>query len=143
LGVLIRPDDIDDRTVPVPAPHVAIVEIDEGGLLIDEEAGRGYALNATASLLWTLFDSVSPLGDVIDDVSAAFGAPRRDVAGNVHGLVRSFGELGLLANVTRNIASVPIDIEYVDLDECGEPVPPGPPDASSFDARYLPAPPNA
>jgi hypothetical protein len=141
--VLISPDDVDDRTVPLPAPHVAIVAIDDGGLLVDEEAGRGYALNSTASLLWTLFDSASPLGDLIDDVSAAFGAPRPEVAHSVHGLVRFFGEVGLFENVTRNIASVPIDIEYVDVDECGEPIPPDAPEGPSFDARYLVAPPNA
>jgi hypothetical protein len=64
--VIIRPDGIDDRTVPLPAPHVAIVEVDDGGLLVDEEAGRGYPVNATASLLWKLLDSVSPIGQLID-----------------------------------------------------------------------------
>ena len=139
--MLIRPDDIDDRTVPIPAAHVAIVEIDDGGLLVDEEAGRGYPVNATASLLWTLLDSVSPVGELIDDVSAAFGAPRREVADSIHGLVRTFGRLGLLENVERDFASLPIDIEYVDVDECGEPVVAAA--APSFDARYLVAPPNA
>ncbi|MDQ1565413.1 MAG: hypothetical protein QOF96_293 [Actinomycetota bacterium] len=140
--MVIRFDDIDDRTVPIPAAHVAIVEIDDGGLLVDEEAGRGYALNATASLLWRLLDSRSPLGDLIDDVSAAFGVPRTDLADSCLGLVRAFGELGLLENVTRSLASLPIDIDYVDLDECGEPVRP-PTDGPSFDSRYLAAPPNA
>jgi hypothetical protein len=112
-------------------------------VVVDEEAGRGYALNATASLVWKLLDSVSPLGDLIDDVSAAFAAPRADVAGSVHGLVRFFGELGLFDNVTRNISSVPIDIEFVDVDECGEPIPPAAADGPSFDSRYLAAPPNA
>jgi hypothetical protein len=122
---------------------VALIEVDDGGVLVDEEAGRGYALNATGSLLWTLFDSVSPLGDLIDDVSATFTAPRQDIADSVLGLVRFFGELGLFDNVTRNIASVPIDIEYVDVDDCGEPIPPGAAQGPSFDDRYLEAPPNA
>ena len=139
--MLISPDEVDDRTVPIPTAHAGLVEVDDGGVLVDEEAGRGYALNATASLLWTLFDSVSPLGDVVDDVSAAYGVPREDVAGSVHGLVHFFGELGLFDNVTRSLYSVPVEIEYVDLDECGEPVPPA--DRPSFGARYLEAPPNA
>jgi hypothetical protein len=141
--VLISPDEVDDRTVPLPAPHIAFVEVEDRGVVVDEEAGRGYALNATASLVWKLLDSVSPLGDLIDDVSAAFAAPRADVAGSVHGLVRFFGELGLFDNVTRNISSVPIDIEFVDVDECGEPIPPAAADGPSFDSRYLAAPPNA
>ena len=40
--------EVDDRTVPLPAAHVALVSVDAGGLLVDEEAGRAYALNATA-----------------------------------------------------------------------------------------------
>ena len=141
--MLISPDEVDDRTVPLPAAHVALVGVDDGGVLVDEEAGRAYALNATAALVWKLLDSTSPLGELIDDVTEVFDAPRQEVADNVHGLVRFFGELGLFENVTRNIASVPIDIEYVDLDECGEPVPPTPADGPTFDDRYLLVPPNA
>jgi hypothetical protein len=140
--VLINPDDVDDSTVPVAAPEVAMIEIDDGGLLVDVESGRGYALNATGSLLWTLFDSVSPLGDLIDDVSAAFAAPRDEVAVSVHGMVRAFGALGLLANVRRDIASLPVEVEFVDVDECGEVIAPVG-DQHSFDARYLHAPANA
>jgi len=124
-----------------PAAHVAGVEVGDGGLLVDEEAGRGYPVNATALLLWGLLDSVSPVGELVDDVGAAFGVPRQDIADGVIGLVRTFGALGLLENVARDFASIPIDIEYVDVDECGETVvgPAGP----SFDERYLSAPPNA
>ncbi|MEW6471648.1 MAG: PqqD family protein [Actinomycetota bacterium] len=139
--MLISPDEIDDRTVPVPTAHAALVEIDDAGVLVDEAAGRGYALNATASLLWKLFDSNSSLGEVIDDITAVFDVPRQEIADSVHGLVRFFGEMGLFDNVTRNVASLPVDIEYVDIDECGEPIPPGP--QPTFDARYLEAPPNA
>jgi coenzyme PQQ synthesis protein D (PqqD) len=139
--VLIHPEDIDDRTVPVPATHVAFVPVDDGGVIVDEAAGRGYAVNASASLLWTLLDAVSPLGAVVDDVSDVFGAPREEVQDRVHATVRFFAELGLFNNVTRRIESVPIDVEYVDLDECGEPVPPGP--APTFDERYVKSPPNA
>lgn len=139
--MLIRPDDVDDRTVPIPAAHIGIVEIDDGALLVDEEAGRGYAVNATAALLWRLLDSRSPLGDVIDDVSAAFGVSRQEVADSCHGLVRVLGELGLFENLARSFASLPVDIEYVDVDECGEPI--RPVDERSFDSRYLLAPPNA
>jgi hypothetical protein len=142
--MIIRPDDIDDRTVPLPASHVAIVDVDDdGGVLVDEEAGRGYPVNATASLIWKVLDSVSPIGEIIDDVSSTFGAPPSDVAASVHGLVRTFGQLGLLDNVSRDPASIPIDIEYVDLDACGEPVPPGANDGVASDERYLTAPPNA
>lgn len=140
--MLISPDDVDDRTIPLPVPHAAMIEIDDGGLLVDEEAGRGYALNATATRIWKLFDLKCPVGDLIDDVSAAYGVPRPEVADSVRGLVRTFGEYGLFENVARNIASIPIDVEYVDVDECGEVIQPAA-DGPSFDTRYLAAPPNA
>ena len=139
--MLIRPDDIDERTVPIPAAHVAFVRVDDGGVVVDEEAGRGYALNATASLLWTLLDSVSSLGELVDDVSDVFGVARDEVEDRVHATVRFFAEMGLFKNVTRRIESVPIDLEYVDLDECGEPISPGP--TPTFDDRYMDVPPNA
>jgi hypothetical protein len=47
----------------------------------------------------------------------------------------------MLDNVRRNLASLPMDIEYIDVDECGEVVPPEV--LPSFDARYVAAPPNA
>jgi hypothetical protein len=141
--VLIRPEEVNDQTVPVPSSHVGRVPVDDDGLLVDEEAGRAYPVNATASLLWTLLDGTSPLSDLVDDMSAAFGAPRPDVAGSVHQSVRTFGELGLLRNVMRNLASIPIDIEYVDPDECQERVPPESAETVSFDNRYMSAPPNA
>jgi hypothetical protein len=141
--LIIKPDEIDDRTVPLPAGHVALVPIEDAGLLVDEEAGRGYPVNATAALVWGLLDSESPLGDIIDDVSAAFGESRSDVALNVHGLARTFGELGLFRNVRRNLASVPIDIEYVDLDECGKSVRAGDDVGPLFDTRFVAVPPNA
>lgn len=140
--MLIRPDDIDEHTIPVPVPHAVFVRIGDSGLVVDVDAGRGYALNATASLLWTLFDSVSPLGELIDDVSAVYGAPREQVADSVHGLARFFGQMGFFSNVKRSMASLPVDFEYVDLDECGEPIPPDATGAS-FDERYVAAPPNA
>ncbi len=140
--MIIGPDEIDDLTVPIPAPHVALLEMEEGGLLVDEEAGRAYPVNATASLVWKLLNSGSPIGDLIDEVSDTFGESRSEIAAAVHGLMRTFGELGLFENVLRSFASLPVDIEYVDLDECGEPVQP---DGAErfFDERYLTAPPNA
>ena len=134
------PGEIDDHTIPRPVSHAGLVEIDDGGVLVDEEAGRGYALNATASVLWSLFDSRSSLGELADDVSNMFGVPRQEVADSCHGLVRVLGELGLFENVARSFASLPIDITYAD--DCGEPNPPLS-DAPAFDSRYLVAPPNA
>lgn len=141
--MVIRPEELDEWTVLVPAPHVAIVEIDDGGLLVDEEAGRGYPVNATAALLWKLLDSVTPIGALIDDVSAAFDTSRPAVAESVYGLAQTFGHLGLFENVSRTFTSLPVDIHYADPNRCDEPAPAGSPGQVRFDGRYLPVPPNA
>jgi len=139
--VLINPIDVDDETVVVPADGAALVAVDADAVLVDEEAGRAFALNSTGALVWSLFDAGSPLGDVIDDVSDAFGVARDEVSASVHGLVRFFGELGFFENIQRDLASLPVDLQYVGAGDCGEPVPG--PDWRSLNARYLEAPPNA
>lgn len=143
-GVAITVNEIGEATVVMPGSHVGVVEVEDCLLLIDEGAGRGYPLNLTGSLVWQLLGSPAPLGELIEDLSAAYGAERPDVAHDVIGLVRNFGSLGLLEGVFRSLESVPIDIEFVDDDECNEPdAAGGRRDDAGFDARYLAAPPNA
>lgn len=143
FGVAITVNEIGESTVVVPGRHVGVVEVEDCLLLIDEGAGRGYPLNLTGSLVWQLLGSPAPLGELIEDLSAAYGAARPHVAHDVLGLVRNLGSLGLLEGVFRSLESVPIDLEFVD-DECSEPdADGGRPDCPDFDARYLAAPPNA
>lgn len=143
--MLIAPADIGEDTVVVPGSHVGVVEIEDRILLVDEAAGRGHALNPTATLVWRLLGTRVALGELIDEMSAAFSVPRREVDHSVIGLVRNLGALGLLDGVFRSLESVPIDIEFVDPDDCAEPEPPtgGRLEAPEFDAHYLAAPPNA
>ncbi|MGH9178397.1 MAG: PqqD family protein [Acidimicrobiales bacterium] len=136
--------EIGEATVVVPGDHVGVVEVEDCLLLVDEGAGRGYPLNITGSLVWQLLGSSAPLGELIEDLSAVFGAPRPDVAHDVIGLVRTFGSLGLLDGVFRSLESVPIDIEFVDADDCDAPdAPDARLDGPGLDTRYLAAPPNA
>lgn len=139
----IAPGQVDETTVVAPARHVGTVAVGERAVLVDESAGRGWALNASGALIWRLFDGKSPLGDLVNDLSDVLGAPRHEVADSVVGLASFLGELGLLDGVLRNLASVPVDIEYVDVDDCGEVIPAADlPAVPTFDSRYLAAPPN-
>lgn len=138
----IAPDSIDERTVLTPGHHVGAVEVGDGLVLVDEFAAAGHALNPTATLVWRLLDGVSPLGDLIDDIASAYGIRRTDVSEQVIGLTRDLGSLGLFDQVSRSWRSVPVDIELVRHDDCGdgqaqaaEPLP-------ELDDRYLAAPPN-
>lgn len=143
--MFISAAEIDEATVVVPGSHVGVVEVEDRILLVDESAGRGHALNPTATLVWRLLGSPAPLGELIEELSGAFGVPRREVGHSVIGLVRNLGALGLLDGVFRSLESVPIDLEFVDPVDCEEPQPAGGGGlaASEFDARYLAAPPNA
>jgi len=142
--VSIAPEEVGDATVVVPSRHVGTVAVDDRVVLVDEEAGRGYALNPSASLIWRLFDGESAIGELVDDISEILGVPHDEVHGSVTGLASFLGELGLLEGVRRSVASLPIDIEYVDLDDCGEvvTVPAAAQEMPTFDSRYLAAPPN-
>ena len=71
------------------------------------------------------------------------GAPRDQVADSVVGLASFLGEVGLVDGVRRSLASVPVDIEYVDVDDCGKAIPAtAGATVPTFDDRYLAAPPN-
>jgi hypothetical protein len=129
---------------------VGAVEVEGRLLLVDEEAGRGYPLNPTGSLLWRILDSVSPLGELIDDLAESFDAPRDDVARGVVHLVRDLGLFGLLEGVARHRDSVPIDVEYAEAPvdasvlDCDDPeLADSQTEEPEFDGRYLAAPPNA
>lgn len=138
----IAAGDVDETTVVAPAPQVGTVAVGDRVVLVDEEAGRGWALNPMGALIWRLFDGESPLGDLVDDLSDVLGAPRDEVAASVTGLASFLGEGGMLDGVRRSLASVPVDIEYVDVDDCGEVITAAAVPVLSFDHRYLAAPPN-
>lgn len=141
--MLIVPAEIDEASIVSPGRNVGTVEVEDRVVLVDEGAGRGHALNPTGSLVWRLLGPAAPLGDLIEDLADAFGVPRPDVADSVVGLVRDFGSLGLLDGVLRNLQSVPIDIELVDIEDCDEPGESVGRDQPGLDGRYLAAPPNA
>jgi len=138
---LIEPGEISGSSILCPAPEVGTVEVDDRVIVVDEWAGRTHELNPTASIVWRCLDGEATIAEIVDDLSAAFGADRGQIDRDVTNLVRDFGALGLLDGVGRRLENVPIDAELVEPHEC-------PPDESvagaeaTFDDRYLAAPPN-
>lgn len=137
-----RPSEISERTVLTRSPDTGTVKVSDGAVVVDEPAGRAHALNHTAGLVWDLLDGESALGDIVDDLSGVFGAPRKVVSSDVIGVARDLAMLGLLDGVARAITSLPVDIEFVRPDDCDDPaaVPAQP--APPLDDRYLGVPPN-
>lgn len=138
----IAAGEVDETTVVAQGPHVGTVDVGDRVVLVDEATGRGWALNPTGALIWRLYDGASPLGELVDDLTDVLGGPRGEVAASVVGLTSFLGDVGLLDGVLRSIFSVPIDVQYVDVDELGNIVQDSASTTPSFDSRYLAAPPN-
>ena len=68
----------------------------EEALLVDEDGGNVHVVNHTAARLWELCDGNPTVGELVESVATAYGVPGEIVRPDVHGLVGTFRELGLL-----------------------------------------------
>ncbi len=98
----LEPGDIDEAFVPRPRGDVSFVELDNE-LVVAAPAGPfasdAHWLDRTASVVWNAFDGVTPLGVLVDELAAAFGADRDVVRDDVLELTRTLGRAGLLDGV--------------------------------------------
>lgn len=62
-----------------PAAGVASVTIGDEVVVYRVAPPDSFVLNPTAGLLWQCLDGKSPLGDILDDLAAAFGVDRAEV----------------------------------------------------------------
>lgn len=93
--------DIDGSFVPRRRGAVAIVELDGEAVLFDEATGTTHLLDQVATVVWKCFDGSGSVDELVEDLAAAFGAPRDVVAGDVLELARQAGGNGLLEGVAR------------------------------------------
>ena len=96
---LISAVDIDERFVPLPRDALIVRELGDEVLVIDADTGISHVLNTTGALVWSLFDGEASLSDLTQELSEAFGVPQAQIGGDVVGLTRSLGGLGLLEGV--------------------------------------------
>ena len=95
-------DDIDETFVPRPRAEVSFVEVDDELVVaapVGPFASDAHWLDRTASIVWNAFDGVTSLGELVDDLAAAFGADRDLVRDDVLELTRTLGRAGLLDGV--------------------------------------------
>jgi peroxiredoxin len=121
----VSAETIDERFVPQSRLDVASVELD--GELVVAAPGPGahfdaHWLDHTATIVWETFDGVSTLGQLVDDMAAAFRADRTSVRDDVIGLARTLGRAGLLEGVAYEPPPSPRPARPVGL-PVGTPVP--------------------
>jgi len=74
--------------VPVPTAHTAVVAVADEAILVDERRGHLHLLNSSGTLVWSLLDGVSSVGDICADLADVVGIPADIVAADVGRLVR-------------------------------------------------------
>ncbi|NND02275.1 MAG: PqqD family protein [Acidimicrobiia bacterium] len=95
----VHPDSIDSSFVPQRGSALASIEIDNEGLLFDEDSGTWHFLNPMAQVIWSCCDGTGSVEEISRDISEIFGEEYDTVLSGVLDTVRRFGEQGLLGGV--------------------------------------------
>jgi peroxiredoxin len=98
----MQADEIGETFVPRRRAGVSFVEVDDE-LVVAAAVGPSVTdahwLDRTASIVWSAFDGTTPLGELVDELAAAFGADRDIVRDDVIELTRTLGRAGLLHGI--------------------------------------------
>lgn len=90
------PQPIGRDVVPRKPEAVAAVELDGEAVVYHEEHDSVHTLNATATIVWQWLDGATPLGQVINELAAAFDAAPTAIERDVVELVGELARQGLL-----------------------------------------------
>lgn len=75
---------------------LAIVALDGEAVIYDEISGQLHHLNPTASLILSLCDGTSTVGEMSDAIGEAFGMPAAEIERQVRPLLGDFDKARLL-----------------------------------------------
>jgi hypothetical protein len=95
----LSPDELDDRFVPRLRDAVVAVPVAEEAVLYDEDTGDLHRLDEVAAIVCSRFDGSTSVERAVNELAAAFGAPREVVGADVLAMVRELGRKGLLDGV--------------------------------------------
>ena len=90
---------VDRNFAPRGADFVHTVVLDGEGVLLDEQANKLHLLNHTATLLWQLYDGVTTLDELANDISEELGFDHETVVADLVAITRHLGTEGLLTGV--------------------------------------------
>ena len=81
---------------PRPREGVQALPLDDELVLYDPKDAQAHVLNATAAHIWTLCDGARTIEALAHSVAAAYALDYTQVHNDVHGLITSLANAGLL-----------------------------------------------
>lgn len=90
-------DGMEDSYVPQISARVPWVELDGQVVAFDPVEQELLTLNSSATMVWTLCDGDTTLGELIDWLSSSYQLPAGDIRGDVEKILLEWAGRGLLA----------------------------------------------
>ncbi len=100
---LIQPDEITADFKPKTRETLASIEIENEGLVFDEDAGSWHYLNPMARVIWDCCDGTGTVEEIARDISEVFQQDFDTVRESVLEALRQFGQQGLLEGVEQTV----------------------------------------
>lgn len=101
-SVEMKSEDIDASFVPGLRQEVAVVEVDEEAVLLNEETSALHWMDQLGTIVVKCFDGQATLDELGADIAEAFGADRQVVRDDLIATARRLGGAGLLEGVAEN-----------------------------------------
>jgi thiol-disulfide isomerase/thioredoxin len=98
----MKSEDIDATFVPELRGEVAVVEVDEEAVLLNEETSALHWMDQLGTIVVKCFDGEATLDELGADIAEAFGADRQVVRDDLITTARRLGGAGLLEGVAED-----------------------------------------
>jgi len=96
FSLIEAPTLIAESDIPRLSTDVAFTVVDDTVVLYAAAHGVSHVLNPTAALIWASVDDERTVGEIIDELTAAAGAPRVVIATDVQTTLRRFLAAGII-----------------------------------------------
>ncbi len=96
---LLQPDDLTTDFVPKRRESVASIEIENEGIVFDEDRGSWHHMNPIARVIWDCCDGTGTVEEIARDISEVFEEDLDTVRESVLDTLRQFGQQGILEGV--------------------------------------------
>ena len=87
---------VDDGYVPVRADSVSMLEIEGEAILVDEATRQLHVLNSSGTLLWSLLDGSSSIGEICADISDVVGVPLETIISDAISIIQRLDDMSLV-----------------------------------------------
>jgi hypothetical protein len=94
------------ESIYVPSEDIVSREIEGEILIVPLISGIGdvedelFSLNETGKIIWDRLDGEKSLGDLVNELSAEFGAPAEEIEEDVIGFVAELLKRGILVDIS-------------------------------------------